>query len=1156
MMKSRVYLASDRWHRAIRVIPVVAGVIVFASTALLASADTFPNRLNLADLATGDGSEGFAIRGLGIGAALGISVDGAGDINNDGIGDLIVGASGASPAGRIGAGETYVIFGHDAGFAPTFDLVNLVFGDGSTGVALSGELPGDGAGSVVSGLGDINGDGIDDFAIGAQDASVGAQTQAGKVYVVFGRGDGFAPRIELSSFASGVGATGFVINGASQGGLAGGEVRAAGDVNGDGLDDILIGARGAGDSVVLFGRASGFPAQLSLSSIEAGDGSTGFVVRGQPLFLPREVDGDFDFNGDGLDDLVIADTLAGGYFVIYGRNDGFAPVLDLSTIATGDGSAGFVIEYFNEYYASVAGDVNADGFDDLIFGEVGERARVLFGRPEMPPVIDFGLILNGGGSEGFIVKMGENLDLDTCCRISGAGDINGDGIDDIAISNGAIYGDAIGRSSSAQRVSLPGGSTTIVYGRSTPFPLQIESEDLLSDPGASNGFVLAGVSVGDQCCYSTRSAGDINGDGLDDFVLGAPRADDAPDEELNVGQAYVVFGRQSSDPDNDGVDVALDNCTAVANADQRDTDRDGYGNLCDADLNNDGVVNTQDLGLLRTVFFCLDDTPLCNHADFNGDGFVNAQDLGFLRSGFFLPPGPSGLANTALSGWPDTIDLNLALAGPVRYLAQASGSFDFEWLGQRISPAGDINADGFADAIVTGFYNRLFVLYGRGGHLPDAIDLQTFMAGDNTNGFAILTDGIYVNFGAPGDVNRDGIDDLIIGDSSATPTAGGNAGRVYVLYGRAQTIASPVHLVDLTPSHSGEGFVIDGADAANPIGLRVQGAGDVNGDSIPDLLIGSIRDTYVVFGRSTPFPLVFDLSVVTTGDGSDGFVIRREDSIPSRVNLAGIGDFNGDGIDDIALGIPQLSPANRPRAGGVYLVYGRSDGFPAVLNLADVSGGDGSDGILIEGNDADDQLGIVVSRAGDFNGDDQSDLLVAASGGDPLGRNNAGEVFIVFGRNTQNLAIATADSLIAPDGSSGRVIYGSDTGGGASATASDIGDVNADGLSDIAIGQHNADALGRERPGVSHVVFGESQRGSAVLDLTDFDAGHDGDGVIIVGAADLDDLGTNISALGDVNGDGIDDFMVAATNAETGSTLNNPGFVYVFYGRKRVLPVP
>lgn len=92
------------------------------------------------------------------------------------------------------------------------------------------------------------------------------------------------------------------------------------------------------------------------------------------------------------------------------------------------------------------------------------------------------------------------------------------------------------------------------------------------------------------------------------------------------------------DTDGDGITDDNDNCTLIANPDQRNSNSDPFGNVCDPDLSNDGIVNVVDLGVLRTVFFTAD-----ADADFNGDGVVNVVDLGVMRTFFFLPPGPSGL---------------------------------------------------------------------------------------------------------------------------------------------------------------------------------------------------------------------------------------------------------------------------------------------------------------------------------------------------------------------------------------------------------------------------------------------------------------------------------------------------------------------------------
>lgn len=108
-----------------------------------------------------------------------------------------------------------------------------------------------------------------------------------------------------------------------------------------------------------------------------------------------------------------------------------------------------------------------------------------------------------------------------------------------------------------------------------------------------------------------------------------------------AGPSYII--EYDSLPDGDGDDVVdiADNCIEIANADQRDTNADGYGNACDLDLNDDCVVNVVDLGILRSVFFSGD-----ADADANGDGVVNVVDLGLMRSLFFQAPGPSGTTDS------------------------------------------------------------------------------------------------------------------------------------------------------------------------------------------------------------------------------------------------------------------------------------------------------------------------------------------------------------------------------------------------------------------------------------------------------------------------------------------------------------------------------
>ena len=130
-----------------------------------------------------------------------------------------------------------------------------------------------------------------------------------------------------------------------------------------------------------------------------------------------------------------------------------------------------------------------------------------------------------------------------------------------------------------------------------------------------------------------------------DLLIGAPGADPNGDRS---GAGYVVFGLRSNDVDRDGITDDRDNCILQANGplapdaggfSQRDTDDDGYGNVCDPDFDNSGNVDFADLAFLKSVFFSAD-----ADADLDGDGKVDFADLAIQKSMFFSPPGPSGLA--------------------------------------------------------------------------------------------------------------------------------------------------------------------------------------------------------------------------------------------------------------------------------------------------------------------------------------------------------------------------------------------------------------------------------------------------------------------------------------------------------------------------------
>ena len=255
--------------------------------------------------------------------------------------------------------------------------------DGTNGFTINGINVEDASGRAVDGIGDINGDGIDDVMLGSEITDVDENRNKGAGYVVFGRSDAFSSRLELSSLD---GTNGFAISGENAFDLFGTSLSNAGDVNGDGLNDLVVSATAAdtddrvnvGAIYVVFGRSSGFEASLELASL---DGTNGFRINGENTYdnTGESVSGAGDVNGDGFDDLIIGNRrLAGGNtsgksYVVFGQGDGFASTLELSSL---NGDNGFVVNGLNtgDYLGgavSGAGDVNGDGVDDLIIGALG-----------------------------------------------------------------------------------------------------------------------------------------------------------------------------------------------------------------------------------------------------------------------------------------------------------------------------------------------------------------------------------------------------------------------------------------------------------------------------------------------------------------------------------------------------------------------------------------------------------------------------------------------------------------------------------------------------------------------------------------------------------------------------------------------------------------
>jgi hypothetical protein len=365
--------------------------------------------------------------------------------------------------------------------------------------------------------------------------------------VIFGRPSGVEPNTNLSALD---GANGFRLEGENFQDRAGVEVSNAGDVNGDGFGDLLIGAIDAdasgsrsGAAYVVFGKPAEFQASIPLSGL---NGQDGFRIAGAAAFdqVAYSLAAAGDVNGDGYDDIVLGSYRAeptgyqsGASYVVFGKAAGFVPSLNLSTL---DCTNGFRLEGVSAgdyagFSTSGAGDINGDGFDDVVVGAIRANSGGATGTPSGAAYVIF------GESQGFSASINlSELDGSNGFRLFGvaaydaagvsvsvAGDVNGDGYDDVIIG-----------ASAADPNGLFSGATYVVFGTSSSFASSVD----LSTLDGSNGFRIDGAAFGDELGHEVSAAGDLNGDGYDDLVVGAFLADS---NGFNSGAIYILLGKAS-----------------------------------------------------------------------------------------------------------------------------------------------------------------------------------------------------------------------------------------------------------------------------------------------------------------------------------------------------------------------------------------------------------------------------------------------------------------------------------------------------------------------------------------------------------------------------------------------------------------------------------
>jgi hypothetical protein len=847
-------------------------------------------------------------------------------------------------------------------------------------------------------------------------------------------------------------------------------VATAGDVNGDGFSDVIVGApqydngqADEGRAFVYLGSASGTSSSAAWSD-ESDDAGALFGT---------SVSTAGDVNHDGYHDVVVGapkfGTAGGTIFIYFGSASGLATTPSQTRV----GRSG--IADFGDTVAW-AGDVNGDNFDDVIVGAPGG-----FGSSDDRVRTYLFLGSSTGLASAFAwERIQSEPVIDRHVALAGGGDLNGDGRDDVALgydwSGGntgqveVFHGTSTGLPATPTFTLDPPTTAVEAFGFSVAIAGDVDCDGyadlIVGAPSHSSGITNQGmvrVYLGSSTGISTAihwqaasgvangfwgqsvsTAGDVNGDGCADVLAGSGSYDDGTG---NIGIALMWLGGASGL----GADGTLANADWSVTG-QADSDF-GKSAATAGDVNGDGYSDVV-VGASRWD----------NGQTDEGRAFVYRGSADGLRTSATdgLPVGQAGAAmgfSIAGAGDIDNDGYSDVIVGAPFYdrgAGASGGAFMFrgsssglsateDWgvfggagdeFGYSVACAGDVNGDGYSDVIVG-------VPYDDNGQTDEGRAL-VFLG--SSSGLATAAAWLLENnqasshFGSSvagaGDVNGDGFSDVIVGaplfDNGQT-----NEGRAYVYLGSSSGLSTSA------------AWTVESNQTGAELGFSVAGAGDVNGDGYTDVIVGApfFNASLTDEGQITVF--------LGSGGGLDTkaafTAVGGQASAHLGWSVATAGDVDGDGYADIVAGEPDYDNA-LAGAGRARVYSGDATGVLATARI-------------LNGTQAAGAFGTSVASAGDVNGDRYSDVVVGAPN---EGTSESGKVYVFLGSSdgTSTAAATVLTPTTQAGAHAGQAVAGA-------------GDVDGDGFGDVGVGEPDVDISAQVDSGHALAYHGNFANGDS-----------------------------------------------------------------------------